>query len=82
METYSSGINKFKYLSHMPPIGGRYLVFDTETTGLNQEEIFMVGYSFCMDGKNAYYVPVNHYTGGLGDEAIDLIYNKMWYNSF
>ena len=35
METYSSGINKVKYLSHMPPIGGRYVVFDTETTGLN-----------------------------------------------
>ncbi|MBQ2639272.1 MAG: hypothetical protein IJF92_00700 [Bacilli bacterium] len=34
--------------------------FDTETTGLNHEDIFMVGYSFCMDGKNAYYVPVKH----------------------
>lgn len=51
--------------------------FDTETTGLNHEDIFMVGYSFCMNGKDAYYVPVKHEKGGLGDEAIDIIYDKM-----
>ena len=51
--------------------------FDTETTGLNHEEIFAVGYSFCMNGVDAYYVPVNHETFGLGDEALDLIYDKM-----
>lgn len=54
-----------------------YLAFDTETTGLNQEELDIVGYSFCLDGKNAYYVPVNHYSFELGLESIDLIYNKM-----
>lgn len=54
-----------------------YLAFDTETTGLNQEELDIVGYSFCLDGKNAYYVPVNHYSFGLGLESTDLIYNKM-----
>ena len=51
--------------------------FDTETTGLNHEEIFMTGYSFCGDGVNAYYVPVKHRAWGLGDEAIDLVYEKM-----
>ena len=38
----------------------RTMAFDTETTGLNHDEIFMVGYSFCFDEKNAYYVPVDH----------------------
>lgn len=54
-----------------------YLGFDTETTGLNAEENDIVGYSFCLDGKTAYYVPVNHYTFGLGEESLDLIYDKM-----
>lgn len=54
-----------------------YMGFDTETTGLNAEENFIVGYSFCLDGKTAYYVPVNHYTFGLGEEALDIIYEKM-----
>ena len=36
--------------------------FDTETTGLNPEEDELVGYSYCFDGKTAYYVPVNHST--------------------
>lgn len=54
-----------------------YMGFDTETTGLNAEEIDIVGYSFCLDGKTAYYVPVWHFNGGLGEEALDLIYEKM-----
>lgn len=70
-------IHSIEELKEVLSFNTHIIAFDTETTGLNQEEIFMVGYSFCMDGKNAYYVPVNHYTGGLGDEAIDLIYNKM-----
>lgn len=54
-----------------------YMGFDTETTGLSAEKNFLVGYSFCLDGKTAYYVPVRHATFGLGDEALDLIYEKM-----
>lgn len=56
-----------------------YISFDTETNGLNPEQHHIVGYSFCMDGKNAYYVAVNHAVGNsnLGIEALDLIYNKM-----
>lgn len=54
-----------------------YMGFDTETTGLNAEELDIVGYSFCMDGITAYYVPVNHFNFGLGEESLDLIYDKM-----
>ena len=38
------------------------IAIDTETTGLDLDVDFMVGYSFCFDGVNAYYVPVNHAT--------------------
>lgn len=54
-----------------------YMSFDTETTGLSPEKDFIVGYSFCLDGRNCYYVPVKHSSGGLGEESLDLIYNKM-----
>lgn len=56
-----------------------YISFDTETNGLNPEENHIVGYSFCLDGKNAYYVAVHHAVGdhNLGVPALDLIYNKM-----
>lgn len=58
-----------------------YVAFDTETNGLNPEEHHIVGYSFCLDGKNAYYVAVRHAAGdnalNLGMPALDLIYNKM-----
>lgn len=57
----------------------RFIAFDTETNGLSPERNHIVGYSFCLDGKNAYYVAVNHKAGesNLGVEALDLIYNKM-----
>ena len=56
-----------------------YISFDTETNGLNPEQNHIVGYSFCMDGKNAYYVATHHKVGNsnLGDTALDKIYNKM-----
>ena len=56
-----------------------YMAFDTETTGLDFEEIDLVGYSFCLDGKTAYYVPVYHfqYEGNLGDESVKFIYERM-----
>lgn len=56
-----------------------YMAFDTETTGLNFEEIDLVGYSFCLDGKTAYYVPVYHfqYGGNLGEESVKFIYERM-----
>ena len=54
-----------------------YMSFDTETTGLNQEEIDIVGYSICFDGITSYYIPVWHFNFGLGEEALDLIYERM-----
>lgn len=56
-----------------------FISFDTETNGLDPEQHHIVGYSFCMDGKNAYYVAVNHKVGtsNLGLQALDMIYNKM-----
>ena len=67
-------IEELKQILNIPT---NYIAFDTETTGLNAEEIDIVGYSFCLDGKSAYYVPVWHYDFGLGEEALDLIYEKM-----
>lgn len=56
-----------------------YMAFDSETTGLDFEEIDLVGYSFCLDGKTAYYVPVYHfqYSGNLGEESVKFIYDRM-----
>lgn len=56
-----------------------YMAFDTETTGLDFDEIDLVGYSFCLDGKTAYYVPVYHfqYSGNLGEESVKFIYDRM-----
>lgn len=70
-------------LNQVLSIPTEYMSFDTETTGLNAEEIDIVGYSFCLGNKNerggeiAYYVPVWHNTFGLGETALDLIYQKM-----
>lgn len=59
--------------------GTYYMSFDTETTGLNFEELDLVGYSFCLDGKTCYYVPVYHfnYEHNLGEPAVEFIYRKM-----
>ena len=63
------------------------IAFDTETSGLNLDKDFMVGYSFCFDGKNAYYVPVNHdvitdiagnqVSFSLGHEAVKIFYESL-----
>lgn len=64
------------------------VAFDTETTGLNMDECQLVGYSFCCNGVDAYYVPVNHApykieeTGeerddSLGEKAVDIFYSFL-----
>lgn len=53
------------------------VAFDTETTGLNPEKDFIVGFSFSIDDHNGYYVPVKHFNGGLGTAALDEIYKYM-----
>ena len=72
-------IESIEELKQVLSVPTRFIGFDTETNGLSPERNHIVGYSFCMDGKNAYYVAVNHKVGNsnLGVEALDLIYNKM-----
>jgi DNA polymerase-1 len=36
-----------------------FFVFDTETTGLNIFDSEMIGISFCLQAKTAYYIPLN-----------------------
>lgn len=51
--------------------------FDTETTGLNPETDSIVGYSFSFNETDAYYVPIEHASFGLGDTALDMLYQVM-----
>lgn len=53
-------VNSIEQLREILRVPFKEVAFDTETTGLNHDEIFLVGYSFCYDGKTAYYVPVDH----------------------
>lgn len=57
------------------------IAFDTETTGLNHETDYMVGYSFSLGNKKGYYVPVKHSVRynefNLGNEAIDILYEAL-----
>ncbi len=45
------------------------VAFDTETTSTNSRLAKIVGFSFCFDEKNAYYVPINHFYLGVGDQV-------------
>jgi DNA polymerase-1 len=51
--------------------------FDTETSGLNPEDDSIVGFSFGFNEVDAYYVPTAHLSLGLGDKALDIIYDVM-----
>lgn len=49
--------------------------FDLETDGLNPEQNFIVGVSLCMDGRTAYYIPIQHATGvSLGRRALHWVH--------
>ena len=41
------------------------IAFDTETTGLEYEKDKLVGFSFCVNDEEAYYVPFDHYYLGV-----------------
>lgn len=45
---------------------GAKIGFDCESDSLNMQEANLVGFSFCFDGENAYYVPVGHHYLGVG----------------
>lgn len=60
---------------------GDTIAFDTETSGLNPEEDYIVGFSFSDGNDRAYYVPVRHdekYDDlNLGIEAVEAFYRHM-----
>ncbi|MBD3808020.1 MAG: DNA polymerase I, partial [Epsilonproteobacteria bacterium] len=45
------------------------VAFDTETTSLDTKKADLVGFSFCMDERKAYYVPVGHSYLGVGKQV-------------
>ena len=44
------------------------IAFDTETTSLDARVAKIVGFSFCFDEDEAYYVPIAHNYLGVGDQ--------------
>ena len=44
------------------------IAFDTETTGLEYEKDKLVGFSFCINNEEAYYVPFDHYYLGVPEQ--------------
>jgi DNA polymerase-1 len=55
--------------------------FDTETTGLDPENDYIIGFSFSIKSQEGYYVPVNHDQKfdylNLGEEALEVLYHAM-----
>ncbi|MDD2267495.1 DNA polymerase I [Sulfuricurvum sp.] len=45
------------------------VAFDTETTGLDPTKDHLVGFSFSIDGKTGYYVPLAHSYLGVGAQV-------------
>ena len=45
------------------------VAFDTETTGLDYDKDKLVGFSFCFDDKEAFYVPFAHFYLGVADQV-------------
>ena len=44
------------------------VAFDTETTGLDYDKDKLVGFSFCVNEKEAYYVPFAHFYLGVPEQ--------------
>ena len=44
------------------------IAYDSETTSLDTKEANLVGFSFCLDEKRAYYIPVAHSYLGVGEQ--------------
>lgn len=44
--------------------------FDCETNSFNRDEAKLVGVSFCLDKKEAFYLPVNHGKSELSEKAV------------
>ena len=56
----------FKVLNKIPK--NSIVSIDTETTGVNSLEEKIVGFSFCFEQNCAYYVPINHFYLGVGEQ--------------
>lgn len=58
------------------------IAYDCETDSLDIQNAKMIGFSFCLDGKNGYYVPIAHnYLGApeqLSQEKAKLILQKLF----
>ena len=57
----------FEILNQIPK--DSVVAFDTETTGLNSLEAKIVGFSFCYEKNCAYYIPINHFYLGVGEQV-------------
>ena len=59
--------------------GKSFMSWDTETNDLDPENLELVGYSFSLDGKTAYYVPIYHYNyeNNLGEPAVEFLVKKL-----
>ena len=55
----------------------KFVAWDTETSGLNPDIDWLVGFSFSFDGKTGYYVPVKHDDIALGKEALDIFFSIL-----
>ena len=58
-------------------VGHKFVAWDTETSGLNPDIDWLVGFSFSFDGKTGYYVPVKHDDIALGKEALDIFFSIL-----
>ena len=45
------------------------IAFDTETTGLDYDKDKLVGFSFCINEEEAFYVPFAHFYLGVGNQV-------------
>jgi len=45
------------------------VAFDTETMGLDTKKDKLVGFSFALDNKKAYYVPIDHFYLGVTEQV-------------
>lgn len=72
----------FKILQNLTPT--TEIAFDTETDDVDTKVANIVGFSFCFDEQNSYYVPIAHKYLGVGEQiskddakmAINSIFNS------
>ena len=57
----------FKVINTITP--QTLVAFDTETMGLDTKKDKLVGFSFALDAKKAYYIPINHFYLGVTEQV-------------